>query len=215
MLAMLISSIIFGAVTQKLGYYTPFGIAGAIIMTVGAGLLTTLNVNTENKTWIGYQILFGFGMGLSFQTPSIAAQTVLSKKDVPTGLALNFFAQLIGGAISIPIGESILATQLLKRLSGITGFERSLVTSGGATALISALPGNLKPVVLEAYNGALRDVFVVGLVMSSLTILGACALEWKSTLDVPEGTKLAEGTKIGEGDEEKAAPVASDKALRE
>ncbi|KAE9364969.1 MFS general substrate transporter [Stipitochalara longipes BDJ] len=182
MLAMVVASIIFGLTTEKLGYYTPFAIVGSCVMTVGAGLLTTLQVDTGKGKWIGYQILFGFGMGLCLQTPNLAAQTVLPTKDVPIGLALIFFGQLLGGAIFVPVGENVLGTQLLKRLSGVPGFDPTLVTSGGATALINALPANLRQTVLEAYNEALRDVFRIGLVLSALTVLGAAGLEWRSTL---------------------------------
>ena len=167
-------------------------------MSVGAGLLTTLQVDTSEGKWIGYQVLFGFGMGLCLQTPNLAAQTVLPTKDVPIGLALIFFGQLLGGAVFVPVGENILGNQLLKRLSGVPGFNSSLVTSGGATALISALPANLREAVLEAYNGALRDVFRIGLILSALTVLGAAGLEWRSTLQKPDA-----GAETSRADEEK------------
>jgi MFS family permease len=186
MLAMVVASIIFGLTAEKLGYYTPFAIVGSCIMSVGAGLLTTLQVDTSEGRWIGYQVLFGFGMGLCLPTPNLAAQTILPTKDVPIGLALIFFGQLLGGAVFVPVGENILGNQLLKRLSGISGFNSSLVTSGGATALISALPANLRETVLEAYNGALRDVFRIGLILSARTLLGAAGLEWRSTLQKPD-----------------------------
>lgn len=94
MLAMVLASIFSGITTQKIGYYTPYAIAGSCIMSVGAGLLTTLQVDTGEGKWIGYQIIYGFGMGLCFQAPNLAAQTVLPMKDVPMGLALLFFGQL-------------------------------------------------------------------------------------------------------------------------
>jgi hypothetical protein len=181
MLSMLVASILFGGVTQKLGYYTPVGIVGAAIMAVGAGLFVTFEVDTGHAKWIGYQVVFGFGMGLSMQTPTIAVQTVLSTRDLPVGMALLFFGQLLGGAIGVPIGTNILNNQLLKRLAGISGFDKTLVTSGGVTGLISALPADLKPTVLKAYNAALQDVFKVGVILTALAFLGSAGLEWRST----------------------------------
>lgn len=46
MLAM-VASIFGGLVVQKTGYYTPPAIVGSSIMCVGAGLLITLQVDTE------------------------------------------------------------------------------------------------------------------------------------------------------------------------
>lgn len=180
MLSMVAASIFGGIATQKIGYYTPFAILGAFLMSVGSGLLTTLQVDTTEGKWIGYQILYGFGMGLAFQAPNLAAQTVLPKQDVAIGSALMFFGQLIGATVFISIGENVLDNQLLKRLSGLPGFDPSLVTSGGATSLLSSLPASMRGTVLTAYNEALRVVFQVGLIVSCLTILGSVALEWKS-----------------------------------
>lgn len=172
--------------TQKIGYYTPFGIVGSCIMSIGAGLLTTLEVNTGKGKWIGYQVLFGFGMGLNFQVPNLAAQTVLPIKDVPIGSSLVFFCQLLGAAVFVSVGENVLDNQLVQRLSGLPGFNSSLITSGGATSLLTSLPANLRMTVLTAYNEALRKVFQIGLILSCLTVLGAATLEWRSILKKPE-----------------------------
>lgn len=200
---MLIASTLFGTIVQKIGWYTPVGIVGCIIMTIGAGLFTTFQVDTSAGKWIGYQILFGFGMGFAMQTPSLAFRTVLPKKDVPVGMALGFFFQLLGGAISVPIGTNVFNTQLLKRLSSFPGFDPSLVTSGGITGLINALPEDLKPEVLIAYNGAIQEVFKIGLILSALGFIGTAGLEWKNVL-----TASGDGTGPAKKKEEKAPEAA-------
>lgn len=155
-------------------------------MSVGAGLLMTLQVDTGAGKWIGYQVLYGFGMGLCFQTPNLATQTALPKFDVPVGLALMFFGQLLGAAVFVSVGENVLDNQLLQRLSGVPGFNKSLVTSGGATSLLDSLPSDYRGTVLTAYNDSLRKVFQVGLILSCLAVLGTASLEWKSVLKKPE-----------------------------
>jgi len=84
-IALVVASITAGAITSKTGYYVGQLYAATIIMSIGAGLLTTLKVDTPSKTWIGYEILYGFGLGLGMQQAGMAAQTCLSKKDVMTG----------------------------------------------------------------------------------------------------------------------------------
>lgn len=181
MLSMLVASILFGGVAQKLGYYTPVGILGAAIMAVGAGLFILLKVDSGHSSWIGFQVVFGFGMGLSMQTPIIAAQTVLAPRDIPIGISVMFFGQLLGGAIGVPVGTTILNNRLLKKLAGVSGFDKSLVTSGGATELIRSLRAELKPTVLQAYNEALQDTFKVGTILTALAFLGVASMEWTST----------------------------------
>ena len=187
MLATVVGSIAGGIVTPKFGYYTPFAIVGSCIMSVGAGLLTTFQVDVSKGKWIGYQVVYGIGLGLCFQVPNLAAQAVLPKKDVPIGLALMLFGQLLGAAVFVAVGENVLGNELVKRLSTIPGLDLSLVTSGGATSLIESIPANLRGTVLIAYNEALRKVFQVGLILSCLTVLGAIALEWRSILKEPKG----------------------------
>lgn len=204
MLSMVVGSIAGGITTSKIGYYTPFAIVGSCVMSVGAGLLTTFQVDTGEGRWIGYQVLYGIGLGLCFQVPNLAAQTVLPKNDVPIGLALMLFGQLLGAAVFVAVGENVLGNQLVQRLSGIPEFNSSLITSGGATSLLSSLPANLRETVLTAYNEALRKVFQIGLIVSCLTVLGAATLEWRSILKKPEAnvgaetSGAAEENKVGE-----------------
>lgn len=48
----------------KFGYYVPFMIANGVIMSIGAGLITTFTSKTIHARWIGYQVIFGYGLGL-------------------------------------------------------------------------------------------------------------------------------------------------------
>jgi MFS family permease len=206
MLSMVVGSIVGGATTQKIGYYVQWAIVGSSMMAVGAGLLTTLQVDSGKGMWIGYQVLYGFGMGLCFQTPNLAVQTVLPVEDVPIGLALMFFGQLLGAAVIVSVGENVLGTQLLKKLSGIPGFKPEFVTSGGATSLIASLPVEYHARALTAYNEALRTVFQVGLIVSCLSVIGAVGLEWRSIKAKP--TLEANG-ETGSVTKEKTASAVS------
>lgn len=179
-LAMVVATILMGFASQKVGYYTPFAIAGACLMCVGAGLLTTLEIDTAKSRWIGYQVLYGFGLGMSFQAPNLAAQTVLPTADVPVGVSLMFFSQLLGGTIFISVGENVMRNQLVQRLAEIPGLDASHASSSGATSLLKSLPGSVRPMALVAYNESLREVFKIGLIVSCLTVLGFGSLEWQS-----------------------------------
>ncbi|KAJ0119995.1 hypothetical protein J7T55_000846 [Diaporthe amygdali] len=180
MLSLVAGSIFGGAINGRIGYYTPLAIIGTCIMCCGAGLLTTFEGDTSAGKWIGYQILYGLGLGLCFQVPNLAVQTCLPKKDVPTGLALMLFGSLIGASVFVAVGENVLSNQLVQRLSSLPGFDPSLVASGGITSLLDSLPQSLRGTALEAYNEALRKVFMVGLILSCLTAIGTFSLEWKT-----------------------------------
>jgi hypothetical protein len=218
-LPMVLTSIVSGILISKIGYYTPFMIFGVCVMSIAAGLLTTLQVDTPQAKWVGYQFLFGFGMGCTFQAPNLAAQTVLHGRDVPIGISLMIFGQLLGGSVFISVGQNVLDGQLLQRLMPF-GFSASAIENAGATSL-AALPDSIRGAVLFQYNEALRKVFQVGLIMTCLIIFGALALEWKSVKknknkpaeNAAEEGKAAKGEKSDV--EAAAAPTALDEKVEE
>jgi len=206
-LPMVAATIITGAITTKVGYYTPFLIIGTCLMAIAAGLLTTLDVDVSNAKPIGYQVLFGWGAGMVLQAPNLAAQTVLPRKDAPVGLTLVMFVQLLGGAVFLSVGQNVLNNRLLEYLGPVPGFSKQLLLNNGATTLIEVLGEQLKPRVLAAYNEALMWVFRVGLIVICLAVLGAVAMEWRSVKKPQEGgrgekvdgeKKAEEGRGMGE-----------------
>jgi MFS family permease len=72
-LSLVIMSMLVGVSITKIGYYTPFVIAGSILLSIGSGLVSTFTTTTPSSHWIGYQILFGFGMGMSMQQTLVAS----------------------------------------------------------------------------------------------------------------------------------------------
>lgn len=52
------------AISKLVGFYTPFMLTCAALMSIGAGLLTTFEPTTGQGEWIGYQFIWGFGAGM-------------------------------------------------------------------------------------------------------------------------------------------------------
>ena len=180
LLSLVVASILSGIFVKKVGYYTPPLIACSVIMPIGLGLFTTFTPETGHARWIGYQVLFGFGLGLGMQQASMAAQTVLPKRDVPSGVSLNFFAQQLGGTVFVSVGQNVLVNKLVSGLADIPNFDSAVVVNTGATEIKSVIPPQFLGIVKAVYNHALTDVFEVALVLSCLTIFGTLAIEWKS-----------------------------------
>jgi hypothetical protein len=155
-------------------------ILGTVLVAVGGALLTTFHAETTKAQWIGYQVLFGFGLGMAMQLPSMAAQTVLRNADVAIGASAMFFAQWLGRAIFVSVGQNVFTTKLVPGLANIPGFNPKFVTSLGATELRAFVPQQFLAEVLGIYNDALVKVFEVAFILSCLPIFGALAMEWRS-----------------------------------
>ena len=196
-IGMMITSISAGLLTKKVGYYAPWMIACSVLMPIGAGLISTFTPTTAHPQWIGYQAIFGLGLGLGQQQASVAAQTVLARKDVPTGASLMMFSQTLGGAVFISVGNNLFDAKLTSGLASLPGIDIGAVASTGATDLRDMVPAGLLPQVLRAYNAALQDTFYLITAVACATIIGALAMEWKSVKkerQQPCGAKSAAGS---------------------
>jgi MFS family permease len=182
-LSMTVGVILSGGLTTKFGHYMPFVLLCVLLTSVGSGLITTFSpTGTSTGRWIGYQILFGFGCGLAFQVPQIAAQAVLPLRDVPIGVSITFFAETLGGAIFVPAGASLLDNRLVSGIASlrIPGIIPEELVRLGATEIRSNVPEAFLDPVVQVYNDALVKAFQLALIMACLTSLGAAGMEWRS-----------------------------------
>ena len=70
------------------GLAVPIQVAGAVISTVGAGLLYTLDLHTDSGKWIGYQIVGGVGWGMAQELPIIVGQAFVDPEDISAVTAI-------------------------------------------------------------------------------------------------------------------------------
>ncbi|CAI0642616.1 unnamed protein product [Colletotrichum noveboracense] len=179
-LSIVASSIISGGATQKIGYYVPSMILCPCIMATGLGLMSTFQPGTSSAHWIGYQFLTGFGLGFGMQTVGLAVQAVFPKEDVSTGVSISFFAQQLGAAIFVSVGQSILSNMLVSQLSGIPGLPAQVIVKIGATDLHNVVPSQFLDVVVKAYNYACTRIFLAGMGLSLATLVCALCMEWRN-----------------------------------
>ncbi|CAJ2500864.1 Uu.00g037170.m01.CDS01 [Anthostomella pinea] len=181
LISVVVLSILSGGLISTFGYYAPFMILGSVLTAIGGGLLTTFSPSTPSPVWIGYQILYGAGVGMGLQQPLIAVQTVLDIKDVPTGTSVIIFLQTIGGALFVSVGQNIFTNKLISELAKrVPSINATDVLGAGATNLQKTLSPDLIPAVVLSYSNALTSAFVVATALAVFTIIGAVAIEWKS-----------------------------------
>ena len=179
-LSLVASSLMNGIATQRIGYYVPSMLLSPSIMSIGEGLLSTLNRGSPQSHWVGYQFLSGFGLGMGMQTAPLAVQTVLPMADVAQGIALVFFMQQLGGAIFTTVGQTILSNLLVSQLTGIPGVDPQEVIDNGATELTKIVPAEDVDVVISAYDYALTRIFLAAMGLAFAALLSAAGMEWKS-----------------------------------
>lgn len=180
MLSLVVATISSGVLTQKIGYYAPFMIMGPAVAAIGEGLLTTFTPTTGSPHWIGFQFLTGFGIGLGMQSPGLAVQTTLPKEDISMGVSITFFAQQLGGAIFVSVGQTILSTVLVDKLSGLPGLDPKIIVNTGATELHRVVPSQYFGKVVDAYNYAVTRIFYCALGLALAQLVAGLCVEWRS-----------------------------------
>lgn len=186
-LSLVVASILSGAVTQNLGYYVPAMLFCPSIMAVGLGLMSTFGVGETSAHWIGYQIIAGLGLGAGMQTAGLAAQAVLPRPDIPTGVSIMFFCQQLGGGIFTSVGQNLLSTYLVEHVRDVPGLDPKSITSEGAADIVNNVAPEYQGGVKEIYNDAISRIFLCGMGVVLVALLAALFMEWKNIKGMRSG----------------------------
>lgn len=180
-LGVILTSMLAGGLVTLIGYYTPFMILSSIILSIAAGLLTTLQPTSPHPKWIGYQALLGIGHGMGLQQPMIVVQTALPVTDVPSATAIIMFSQTLGGAVFVSVAQNVFQNCLVRNLrEKAPGVDAGRVLGAGATMVRKVVDEKDLAKVLLAYNDAITETFYVGVAMAVLSILGTVGVQWLS-----------------------------------
>ncbi|KAJ4992876.1 hypothetical protein SVAN01_01580 [Stagonosporopsis vannaccii] len=188
MLSLVVGSMFAGGLVQCTGYPAPFMVASAILGSVGGALISLWQINVTRSMWIGTQALFGFGIGIGMQQPTMMAQIVLPKEDQPTGVALMFFGQNLGGAIFVSVAQNVFTDALASKLTSLPELhlDKAAIVRMGATSIEGLVVPQDKGIIIKSYRDALRNAFLVGVGLVAISMIGAALVEWRSTKESRE-----------------------------
>ena len=189
MIGLGIACLVAATTTTLIGYYAPLMIISTALASIGAGLLTTLPVNANLASLIGFQALLSFGVGLGIQAPQLAAQTVLLEKEVSIGLSVVLFGQGIGPAAMVVAAQSIFQNRLEDALpdlgrnttnpgSGSSG--KGSLDNLGLADVRHHLGGDQLGKALLGLDQAVTQTLYLPVALACLTLLGAVGMEWRS-----------------------------------
>ncbi|KAK2608297.1 hypothetical protein N8I77_006915 [Diaporthe amygdali] len=187
--------VLAGILMGKLGYYLPQAIFGAILITVGSGLLTLLGVGTSTAEWAGYQVIIGIGRGFTTQVANVALQMACPKEKVSVAIALQSFSQSLGGAVFLQVATVLFQTGLKNGLTGIAGLDVTSIINSGATSFrtMSLSPSDLHA-ALTAYSASIKNTFYLAMGLGIVSFLTSWGLGNKK---IPP--KKKEGAEKGKG----------------
>jgi predicted MFS family arabinose efflux permease len=196
-----VGSVAAGGITSGFKYYNPAMIIGTILSVTGSALLTTVNLDSSTARVVGYQLIYGFGIGFGFGQPSYLVQTVLPLSDVPIGVTFITLIQNLSASVFVAVAQSIFQGEMHKSLEPL--LPRS---SNSSSLLLSALPKILaslpigtQAIAKRAISYSIIRTTYVSLALSCCSVVGALAVKW-----VPMTNPFAEST--GGGSHVQATP---------
>jgi EmrB/QacA subfamily drug resistance transporter len=181
MLSWVTLSVIGGRILLRTGY-RPTVIAGCVFLTGAFAWLSTFTSDTSKLFLYMDLILIGAGLGLTMLTLLIAVQQAVPRQILGTATSLNQFARSIGGAVGVAIMGAFLSAGLATNLHKAAAKPMAIITpqqaeqlAANPNALIdptsrAAMSADQLHLLQSALSAALRNVFLVGMIMSAIAL---------------------------------------------
>ncbi|KAI1261142.1 major facilitator superfamily domain-containing protein [Xylariaceae sp. FL1019] len=203
-----VCSVIGGGLTSAISYYNPGMILGSVLAIAGSALLTTITLKTPTSRIVGYELLYGFGVGFGFGQPSYVVQTVLDAADVPIGITLITLLQNLSASIFVAIAQSLFQSELRRRILDLSpDLDISSVFGSGASDFLSLFPQDLQDEARQSYSTSLILVLYISLTLSAASSIPAFTTRWRVMRDSESHDDV---TDVGESEKE-----ANDQTLPE
>ncbi|KZT58572.1 MFS general substrate transporter [Calocera cornea HHB12733] len=156
-------AVISGLVVAKTGDYRFIIWLGLTVMTLGFGLMITL----DNYSSIARQEIFllvaAIGTGCLFPAPLIGLQAAMPIKDMATSTSTLGLLRTLGGTIGISIGGAIYQSEVQRRAAQVPGWtppSRADLTSN-VRQLSNIQPDSLRNEVLYAFTRSVSTIWIV------------------------------------------------------
>lgn len=176
--------------------------AGALVGTIGCGLLYTLEIDTSTGKWIGYQVLTGSAIAFSVQNGLNIAQASVDAEDLPAVTA-NLYCeyttpwdlgktdfpgradgicavfQTVGGAFTVSSAQAAFINQAIIRLrTSAPDVDAARLIATGASEIRKAFTPEELPGVLVAYMHGLKAAFAVSIAFCGIAFLVTLVVPW-------------------------------------
>lgn len=184
LIAVVVTSVMTGGLISVVGYYNPFILPCMVLYAVGAGMITTFDVDSPLRVWFGYQVLAGLGIGVGFQTGVLVVQNTVSLEWVPQATACVQFFQSLGGSIFIAVAQSVFQNGLIDGIErDAPGVPAEIFIHSGASQVREILrqlhAEQYTDAVLRAYLTGLRHSYYITVACAVAAFVVSCGLSWK------------------------------------
>lgn len=199
-LGLLVSSTVAGQLISKSGVWKRYLVAGAVIMTAGLGLLSTIDADTSFTLLSVYMAVLGIGVGMLMQNLVLAAQNDVPASELGAATSVLSFFRSMGGTIGTSVLGAVLANRVASEMT--KGLDAAGIPSGGdgggggggesSVPDMSTLPEPVRQIVEHAYGVATADLFLIATPCALLALLTVVFIKEKPLKTTSGMERLAE-----------------------
>ena len=174
---LLITSVTAGNSVSKSGRYKIFPVVGSLVMALGLFLLSRMDPSTPLGVSSLYLFVLGLGIGMSMQVLTIVVQGSVQYSDLGVATSGVTFFRTMGSAFGAAIFGTLYANFLQDRLPEAIATSPTVTAADRATPeALHSLPGRVIAPIVDAYSGALTQVFLWAVPVAVLAFVLALVL---------------------------------------
>ncbi len=189
MVGLIASSTIIGRIISRTGRYKRYMLAGAILLSIGLGLMGSIHDDTAITLLFVYMFIIGTGVGMLMQNLVLSVQNVVPARELGAASSNVAFFRSLSGAIGVSALGAVLAlriTSLLPQRLAEAGVPASALGSAGQLPNMSTLPEAVRSVVESTYADSIAEVFLIAAPIAVIAVIAVAFLH-----EVPLSTRTA------------------------
>ncbi|KAF4620905.1 hypothetical protein D9613_001218 [Agrocybe pediades] len=171
-----------GVIVSRTGRYRTIVYLGFSIWSIACGLLSTITPRSHRVELVIYMLIAGCGAGQTLQTTTVAAQASVPRKDMSVVTAFRNFIRLLGGALSLAVGSTILNNSLRSAMSTL-GLPSSTVISViddpshlSSPTSLSITPEAASFILNNGYTKGFKTIFILNASLTAVATLASVVL---------------------------------------
>ena len=163
-------TIVANTCITKYGYPSIWLVSGPVLATAGAAAILACAPNASTAEWIGFQVVLGFGVGFSLQTPISLNQSLVETKDIAIIVAMTLFFEEMGACMLVSAAQAAFSNKLVSVLAAHDpSIDPLTVVEAGASQLRNLFNPQELEVILAAYQEGLTITYALFLTCGGIT----------------------------------------------
>jgi len=186
---LLISSVVVGALITRFGKWKLYVILGAVLLTAGSYLLSTIEYDTDFTLVSLYMVLLGAGVGMTMQNLVLVVQNTIAPAQIGVASSGVTFFRSLGGTIGVSVMGAALAGRVTALVAERTDDIGTALASLGADAPtwaeqlqsgslpeVSQMPEALRVVFEDIYATGISHSFLIAVPFAIISLIAVIFL---------------------------------------